>query len=95
MLSLLACVFYVVETYNPNPNQAPKLIAMELEYVLTGIFTFDYLLCLYSADHRWRYLFSTHGLIDLARSRDDPSFPHEHCCYHCAWSPPDRRARSQ
>lgn len=36
-----------------------------LEWGFTGLFSLEYLLRIYSADRRWRYLVSFYGLVDL------------------------------
>lgn len=62
-LSILACVLYVVETYQESPYDNTTLTVMEI--ILSLSFLVDYILTLAFALDRWRYIVSFDGIIDL------------------------------
>lgn len=66
---VIALIFYSVacfslETLPDLDAQARTFLAVS-EVVVVVLFSVEYLLRLYAAEQRWRFVFSAHGLIDL------------------------------
>jgi voltage-gated potassium channel len=57
LLVLLESVPEIRAVYGPS--------ILTLEWVFTGLFTLEYLLRIYSARKRWRYVTSFYGMVDL------------------------------
>lgn len=49
----------------PAINARHHSVLVTLEWILTSIFTVEYLLRIYCVKNRWRYIFSFYGIIDL------------------------------
>ena len=49
----------------PAINARHHSVLVTLEWILTIIFTVEYLLRIYCVKNRWRYIFSFYGIIDL------------------------------
>ena len=59
VLSLVSCILFIYQTYLPvsSTKDITTLNYLDaIEYITTVIFTFDFLLSLFIADHRWEYL---------------------------------------
>ena len=63
-LILLSLVAFSIETL-PDNSALVQLILYWIEVVCVVIFTIEYLLRIYVAEKKWRYIFSFYGIIDL------------------------------
>ena len=63
-LILLSLVAFSIETL-PDNSARVQLILYWIEVVCVVIFTIEYLLRIYVAEKKWRYIFSFYGIIDL------------------------------
>ena len=61
---LVSIVTFSIETL-PDLRTESRAFIRKLEIVIVGIFTLEYLLRLYFADRRMRYIFSFFGVVDL------------------------------
>ena len=64
LLILLSLVSFSVETL-PNNTQSTKDILYFFEYLCVLIFSVEYVLRIYVAENRIKYIFSFYGLVDL------------------------------
>lgn len=64
-LILLSIVTFSVETL-PDLSRETRTLLGNIETAIVILFTLEYLLRLYLADKKFRYIFSFYGLIDLA-----------------------------
>ncbi len=62
-LVLVSTTIFITETY-PIPDRIRVQID-SLNYLILTLFTLEYVLRLWSAEHKLRYFFSLYGLIDL------------------------------
>lgn len=63
-LILLSLITFTLDTL-PGLDAATKLALRIIEYVTVGIFTAEYLLRIYVAKSKVRFIFSFYGLVDL------------------------------
>lgn len=61
IISVIAVLLDSVASYHERYGQQ----LLQLELLFTGLFTIEYVLRIYSAEHKRRYIFSFYGLIDL------------------------------
>jgi voltage-gated potassium channel len=62
-LVLLSCVIFVAQTYDlPVPLQR---VMEQGDRMILGLFTLEYVLRLWVAERRWRYVVSPYALVDL------------------------------
>lgn len=64
-VNLLACILYVVGTYLPENAAGTRTWLFAAEIAVVAIFSAEYLLRLWIAERRLRYMFSFYGLVDL------------------------------
>lgn len=60
-VNIIACGLYVAGTY----SEAHRLSLVMADAVVAVIFFVDYVLRIYSAEKKWKYILSFYGLIDL------------------------------
>ncbi len=65
LLLILLSVGLVMLESIPAINARHHSVLVTLEWVLTSLFTIEYLLRIYCVKNRWRYIFSFYGIIDL------------------------------
>ena len=65
LLLILLSVGLVMLESIPAINARHHSVLVTLEWVLTSLFTIEYLLRIYCVKNRWRYIFSFYGVIDL------------------------------
>ena len=65
LLLILLSVGLVMLESIPAINARHHTVLVTLEWVLTSLFTIEYLLRIYCVKNRWRYIFSFYGIIDL------------------------------
>lgn len=63
-LILLSLITFSIDTL-PNLDPAARVWLHWVEVVTNGVFTVEYLLRVWVADHKLRFIFSFHGLVDL------------------------------
>ena len=61
---LVAIVIFTIETL-PDLTDAQKSILRIIDYFVVFIFTTEYILRIYYAPSRWKYIFSFYGIVDL------------------------------
>jgi voltage-gated potassium channel len=61
--AILSCVLYVIETYVNDPDYLIFSFIMDL--IIFAVFATDYLFNLLYATIKWKYIFSSQGVIDL------------------------------
>lgn len=64
VLVLISLVEYSISTLRGLPTTAMAVLEA-IELVVVGVFTVEYLLRLYAADDRLRFVFSFYGIVDL------------------------------
>ncbi|DAZ98735.1 TPA: hypothetical protein N0F65_003791 [Lagenidium giganteum] len=64
-LSVLLVIISVVQSYQHDISDAEKTAVRYFEFISNIFFTFDYLLHLYAAEERMRFIVSPMGIIDL------------------------------
>lgn len=62
---ILTSVGLVILESIPAINARHHTVLITLEWILTCLFTLEYLLRIYCVKNRWRYIFSFYGVIDL------------------------------
>lgn len=62
---ILTSVGLVMLESIPAINARHHTVLVSLEWILTFLFTIEYLLRVYCVKNRWRYIFSFYGVIDL------------------------------
>ncbi|MFV0217737.1 ion transporter [Empedobacter falsenii] len=62
---ILTSVGLVMLESIPAINARHHMVLITLEWILTCLFTLEYLLRIYCVKNRWRYIFSFYGVIDL------------------------------
>ncbi|MGD1859348.1 MAG: ion transporter [Leptolyngbyaceae cyanobacterium] len=62
-LIAVSAVIFVVETYDIS-SQWQQVLRV-LDWLILGLFTVEYLLRVWTAERRWRYVFSPYGMADL------------------------------
>ncbi|MGV0848388.1 ion transporter [Empedobacter falsenii] len=65
LLLILLSVGLVMLESIPAINARHHTVLVSLEWILTFLFTIEYLLRIYCVKNRWRYIFSFYGVIDL------------------------------
>ncbi|WP_314058424.1 ion transporter [Empedobacter brevis] len=65
LLLILVSVGLVMLESIPAINARHHTTLVSLEWILTSLFTLEYLLRIYCVKNRWRYIFSFYGIIDL------------------------------
>ncbi|WP_312356871.1 ion transporter [Empedobacter sp.] len=65
LLLILLSVGLVMLESIPAINARHHAVLVTLEWILTSLFTIEYLLRVYCVKNRWRYIFSFYGVIDL------------------------------
>ncbi|MGU9938740.1 ion transporter [Empedobacter brevis] len=65
LLLILVSVGLVMLESIPAINARHHTTLVTLEWILTSLFTLEYLLRIYCVKNRWRYIFSFYGIIDL------------------------------
>ncbi|GEM51510.1 ion transporter [Empedobacter brevis] len=65
LLLILVSVGLVMLESIPAINARHHTTLVSLEWILTSLFTLEYLLRIYCVKNRWRYVFSFYGIIDL------------------------------
>ncbi|MBS7332998.1 ion transporter [Faecalibacter bovis] len=65
LLLILASVGLVMLESIPSINARYHKLLVVLEWILTTIFTIEYLLRIYCTKKHWKYIFSFYGIIDL------------------------------
>lgn len=65
LLLILLSVGLVMLESIPAINARHHTVLVSLEWILTFLFTIEYLLRIYCVKNRWRYIFSFYGIIDL------------------------------
>ncbi len=60
--NVLACVLFVISSYEWNKN---SIVTERLEQITVTIFIIEYVLRLWAANKRLRFIFSFYGLIDI------------------------------
>jgi len=65
LLLILVSVGLVTLESIPAINARHHTTLVTLEWILTSLFTLEYLLRIYCVKNRWRYVFSFYGIIDL------------------------------
>lgn len=65
LLLILLSVGLVMLESIPAINARHHAVLVTLEWILTSLFTIEYLLRVYCVKNRWRYIFSFYGIIDL------------------------------
>ncbi|MDM1072832.1 ion transporter [Empedobacter brevis] len=65
LLLILVSVGLVMLESIPAINARHHTTLVTLEWILTSLFTLEYLLRIYCVKNRWRYVFSFYGIIDL------------------------------
>lgn len=63
-LILISLIAFSIETL-PNISETTISILNTVELICVVIFSLEYLLRVYVAENRWRYIFSFYGMIDL------------------------------
>ncbi len=63
LLILLSAALFAIQTYLLSPSVQASLNITD--QIVLALFTFEYLVRLWSAKHRIRFIFSIYGLIDL------------------------------
>ena len=58
-VSLLSCIYYIVETYTHDENK-------DIEIFFFSVFLFDYAMCVTEASRKLDYILSPMGLADFA-----------------------------
>lgn len=64
ILIILSIVATMLETVAPIKEKYGSFLVL-IEWVLTGIFTIEYILRIYSSKKPFKYIFSFYGLVDL------------------------------
>lgn len=64
ILILLSLVCFSIETLPDNSTQTKSILHV-LEFVSVIIFSIEYILRIYVADNKFKYIFSFYGIIDL------------------------------
>lgn len=63
LLIVISSAIFVLETYDISPRW--KWVLDSLDWAILCVFTIEYLLRVWTAEHWWRYVFSLYGLVDL------------------------------